>query len=48
MTDIDPQADIEFDPAADHVTVRVPLVGPVTSEWLDCYQKLARVAKVPA
>ena len=26
MTDIDPQADIEFDPAADHLTVRVPLV----------------------
>jgi hypothetical protein len=48
MTDIDPQADVEFDPAADHLTVRVPLVGPVTSEWLDCYQKLARATKVPA
>ncbi len=48
MTDIDPQADIEFDSAADHVAVRVPLVGPVTGDWLDCYQKLARAAEVPA
>ncbi len=48
MTDIDPQADIEFDPAGDHVAVRVPLVGPVTGKWLDCYQKLARAADVPA
>ena len=48
MTDIDRQADIGFDPADDHVTVRVPLAGPVTGEWLDCYQKLARAANVPA
>ena len=48
MTDIDRQADIGFDLADDHMTVRVPLAGPVTGEWLDCYQKLARAANVPA
>jgi hypothetical protein len=29
------------------VTVRVPLAGAVTGEWLECYQKLALAAKVP-
>ena len=48
MTDIDPQADIELHPADEHVTVRVPLAGPVTGEWLRCYQKLAQATKVPA
>ncbi len=37
MTDIDPRADIELHPADGQVTVRVPLTGPVTSEWLGCY-----------
>jgi uncharacterized membrane protein len=41
MTDIDPRADIEVFSADEHVTVRVPLAGPVTGEWLRCYQKLA-------
>jgi hypothetical protein len=41
MTDIDPQADIELHSADEHVTVRVPLAGPVTGEWLRCYQQLA-------
>jgi hypothetical protein len=47
MTDIDPQADIELHPADEHVTVRVPLAGPVTGEWLRYYQQLALAAKVP-
>jgi uncharacterized membrane protein len=47
MTDIDPQADIEFHPADEHVAVRVPLAGAVTGEWLRCYQKLAEATKVP-
>ena len=47
MTDIDPQADIELHPADGHVTVRVPLAGAVTGEWLRCYQQLALAAKVP-
>ncbi len=48
MTDIDPQADIEVHPADGRVTVRVPLAGQVTSEWLRCYQKLALASEVPA
>ena len=47
MTDIDPRADIELHSANEHVTVRVPLAGAVTSEWLRCYQQLALAAKVP-
>jgi hypothetical protein len=47
MTEIDPQADIELHPADEHVTVRIPLAGPVTGEWLRCYQQLALAAKVP-
>ena len=47
MTDIDPQADIELQPADEHVTVRVPLAGAVTGEWLRCYQQLALATKVP-
>jgi len=48
MTDIDPQADIELHSANEHVTVRVPLAGPVTGEWLRCYQQLALATKLPA
>jgi hypothetical protein len=48
MTDIDLQAEIELRPADGHVTVRVPLAGQVTSEWLRCYQKLALATEVPA
>jgi uncharacterized membrane protein len=47
VTDIDPRVDIELRPAAEHVTVRVPLAGAVTGEWLRCYQQLALAAKVP-
>jgi hypothetical protein len=47
VTDIDPQADIDVRPADGHVTVRVPLAGTVTGEWLRCYQELALAAKVP-
>ena len=47
MTDIDPQADIELHPADEHVTVRVPLAGLVTAEWLRCYQQLALAAQLP-
>jgi hypothetical protein len=48
MTDIDPQADLEVSFADEHVTVKVPLAGPVTDEWLQDYQKLALAAEVRA
>jgi hypothetical protein len=48
MTDIDPQADIELHSRDGHVTVSVPLAGPVTGEWLRCYQQLALATKMPA
>jgi hypothetical protein len=48
MTDIDPRADIELHPAGEQVTVRVPLAGQVSSEWLRCYRKLALASAVPA
>jgi hypothetical protein len=48
MTDIDPRRDIELRSVDGHVTVRVPLGGVVTGEWLECYRKLALAAKVPA
>ena len=48
MTDIDRRADIELRSADENVTVRVPLAGAVTGEWLGRYQKLALAAKVPA
>jgi hypothetical protein len=47
MTDIDPRADIELRSADGHVTVRVPLAGEVSGEWLGCYEQLALAAKVP-
>ncbi len=48
MTDIDPKSDIELHTANEHVIVRVPLSGPVTHEWLRCYQRLAHATGVPA
>jgi uncharacterized membrane protein len=47
MTDIDPTSDIELRTADEHVIVRVPLAGPVTGEWLRCYQRLAHATGVP-
>ena len=47
MTDIDPRADIEIHPADAGVTVRIPLAGPVTGGWLECYQQLARARGMP-
>ena len=47
MTDIDPRADIEVHSSDARVTVRIPLVGPVTGGWLQCYQKLALARGVP-
>src|SRR5215475_4183227 len=47
MTDIDPKSDIELHTVNEHVIVRVPLAGPVTSEWLRRYQRLARATGVP-
>lgn len=47
MTDIDPKSDIELSTVDEHVIVRVPLAGPVTGEWLRCYQRLARATGVP-
>jgi uncharacterized membrane protein len=48
VTNIDPQADIELDLAGEEVTAKIPLDGPVTSEWRRCYQKIAFTAQVPA
>ena len=48
MTDIDPRADLEVRFAGEHMTVKVPLAGPVTGEWLQDYQKLALAAEVRA
>ena len=48
MTDVDPEADLEVRFAGEHVTVKVPLAGPVTGEWLQDYQKLALAAEVRA
>ena len=48
MTDIDPQADLEVRFAGENMTVKVPLAGPVTGEWLQYYQKLALAAEVRA
>ena len=48
MTDIDPRADLEVRFADEHMTVKVPLAGPVTGEWLQDYQKLALAAEVRA
>jgi hypothetical protein len=47
MTDIDPKSDIELHTVNEHVIARVPLAGPVSDEWLRCYQRLARAAEVP-
>jgi len=47
MTDIDTHADIELHTADEQVTVRVPLAGPVSGDWLLCYQRLARATGVP-
>jgi hypothetical protein len=47
MTDIDPKSDIELHTVNEHVIARVPLAGPVTEEWLRCYQRLARATEVP-
>jgi uncharacterized membrane protein len=41
MTDIDPRADVEVVSAGAGVTVRMPLAGPVTDGWLQCYRQLA-------
>ena len=47
MTDIDPESDIELHTVNEHLIARVPLAGPVTEEWLGCYQRLARATEVP-
>ena len=47
MIDIDPESDIELHAVNEHVMVRVPLTGPVTDEWLRCYQRLAHATGVP-
>ena len=41
MTDIDRAADIEVSRGFAQVTVRIPLTGLVSQEWLSHYQTLA-------
>jgi hypothetical protein len=48
MTDIDPSTEIELTAGTDHVTVRIPLAGPVTGQWPGCFDRLARAAGVTA
>src|SRR5580704_3442777 len=48
MTNIDPGAGIELHSARHDVVATVPLAGPVTAEWIRCYQRLARATDVPA
>ena len=47
MTDIDPKSDIELCRSREHVVARVPLSAEVSSEWIRCYQRLARAMDVP-
>ena len=41
MTDIDRAADIEVSRGFAQVTIRIPLTGPVSEEWLSAYKSLA-------
>lgn len=41
MTDIDPAADIEVSRGFAQVTIRMPLTGLVSQEWLSHYNGLA-------
>jgi hypothetical protein len=41
MTDIDRAADIEVNRGFAQVTVRIPLTGRVSEEWLSVYKSLA-------
>jgi hypothetical protein len=41
MTDIDPGADIDVNRGFAQVTVRIPLTGHVSQEWLSIYESLA-------
>ena len=41
MTDIDRAADIEVSRGFAQVTVRIPLTGQVSEEWLSAYKSLA-------
>ncbi len=48
MTYLDPGAELEFQPADEHVTVRIALSGPVSGEWRARYRELALASEVPA
>ena len=41
MADIDPAADIEIHRGFAQITVRIPLAGHVSQEWLTHYKSLA-------
>jgi hypothetical protein len=45
---IDLTADVEVQCSSETVTARIPLAGPVTREWLGCYDRLAHAVAVPA
>jgi hypothetical protein len=47
MTDIDPATDIEVRRCFAEVTVRIPLAGHVSDEWLAHYKMLARKRNMP-
>src|SRR5215813_4845604 len=48
MTDIDPDAEIEFRVAGQLLTARIPITGDVTEAWRRRYQQLAYGTGVPA
>lgn len=48
MTYIDPGAELEFQRADEHVTVRIALAGPVPDEWRGQYRDLAFASGIPA
>ncbi|HEY7175092.1 MAG TPA: hypothetical protein VH442_09260 [Micromonosporaceae bacterium] len=48
MTSIDPHSKIEIDAVGDVVAARIPLVGPVTGDWMSRYRDLARASGTPA
>src|SRR5215475_15877447 len=48
MTDLDPRGELQLHSTAGHVIARMPLSGPVSADWQQHYQRLARATRVPA
>lgn len=48
MTDLDRRGELQLQSTAGHVIARMPLSGPVSADWQQRYQRLARATRVPA